>query len=261
MQAHPEPLFLADDGTYVDVTDFVRFELHHQDIRYGVLDLIVTFVYRGRREQCYLLHFFPVDAVRENVNTPFPEWTEGFEFPPALLKLRAVVDDAIIPLYHQGCVAIDAGGPRCVGRRGGRLLTVLAEAVSARPIAENIDPFDIFLPTRPFSASLPRRVGFWSTTDRQQQYVLRVDTQPAAQPPPQRHTERAHHQIESALHARVQGLHALVQEIEQTVDYMPHDVQGVLLTPLADLHTQLCGLVYVAWLLSLLHPHADDHDQ
>ena len=33
MQAHPEPLFLADDGTYVDVTDFVRFELHHQDIR------------------------------------------------------------------------------------------------------------------------------------------------------------------------------------------------------------------------------------
>ena len=42
---------------------------------------------------------------------------------------------------------------------------------------------------------------------------------------------------------------------------MPHDVQGVLITPLADLHTQLCGLVYVAWLLSLLHPHADDHDQ
>ena len=73
--------------------------------------------------------------------------------------------------------------------------------------------------------------------------------------------ERAHHQIESALHARVQGLHALVQEIEQTVDYTPQDVQGALLTPLADLHSQLCGLVYVAWLLSLLHPHADDHDQ
>ena len=275
MQAHPEPLFLADDGTYVDVTDFVRFELHHQDIRYGVLDLIVTFVYRGRREQCYLLHFFPVDAVRENVNTPFPEWTEGFEFPPALLKLRAVVDDAIIPLYHQGCIAINTRGATIYGTKRTRLrrmilhiqhheshlLTVLAEAVSARPIAENVDPFDIFLQTRPFSASLPRRVGFWSTTDRQQQHVLRVDTQPAAQPPPQRHTERAHHQIESALHARVQGLHALVQEIEQTVDYMPHDVQGVLLTPLADLHTQLCGLVYVAWLLSLLHPHADDHDQ
>ena len=85
MQAHPEPLFLADDGTYVDVTVFVRFELDHQDIRYGVLDLIVTFVYRGRRERCYLLHFFPVDAVKENVHTPFPEWTEGFEFPPALL--------------------------------------------------------------------------------------------------------------------------------------------------------------------------------
>ena len=107
----------------------------------------------------------------------------------------------------------------------------------------------------------PRRVGFWSTTDRQQQHVLRVDTQLAAQPPPQRHTDRAHHQIESALHASVQGLRALVQEIEQTVDSLPHDVQGALLTPLTDLHTQLCGLVYVAWLLSLLHPHADDYDQ
>ena len=44
--------------------------------------------------------FFPVDAIKENVNTPFPEWTEGFEFPPALLKLRATVEGAIIPLYH-----------------------------------------------------------------------------------------------------------------------------------------------------------------
>ena len=275
MQAHPEPLFLADDGTYVDVTDFVRFELDHQDIRYGVLDLIVTFVYRGRRERCYLLHFFPVDAVKENVHTPFPEWTEGFEFPPALLKLRAVIDDAIIPLYHQGCIAINTRGATIYGTKRTRLrrlilhiqhheshlLTVLAEAVSARPIAENVDPFDVFLQTCPFSASLPRRVGFWSTTDRQQQHVLRVDTQPTAQPPPQRHTDHAHHQIESALHARVQSLHALVQEIEQTVDSLPHDVQGALLTPLTDLHTQLCGLVYVAWLISLLHPHADDHDQ
>ena len=141
------------------------------------------------------------------------------------------------------------------------LLTVLAESVNARIFTENTDPLDIFLQTRPFSGSLPRRVGFWTTTDRQQQQVLRVDTQPTAQAPPQRHTERTHHQIESALHARVQGLRALVQEIEQTVDYMPHDVQGALLTPLSDLHSQLCGLVYVAWLLSLLHPNADDHDQ
>ena len=164
MQAHPEPLFLADDGTYVDVTDFVRFELDLQDIRYGVLDLIVTFVYRGRRERCYLLHFFPVDAVKENVHTPFPEWTEGFEFPPALLKLRAVVDDAIIPLYHQGCIAINTRGATIYGTKRTRLrrmilhiqyheshlLNVLAEAVSARPISENADPFDIFCRHAPF---------------------------------------------------------------------------------------------------------------
>ena len=137
------------------------------------------------------------------------------------------------------------------------LLTVLAELVSVRVLTENTDPLDIFPQTRSFSGSLPRRVGFWTAADGQQQQGLRVDTQPAEQVPPQRQTERTHHQIESALHARVQGLHALVQEIEQTVDYMPQDVQGALLTPLADLHFQL----YVAWLLSLLHPHADDHDQ
>ena len=81
-----------------------------------------------------------------------------------------------------------------------------------------------------------------------------------AQAPPQRQVERTHHQIETALHARVQGFHALVHDIEQTVDDMPHDVQGALLTPLTDLHSQLCGLVYVAWLLSLMHPQADDHE-
>ena len=241
MQTHPEPVFLADDGTYVDVTSFVRLELHHKDIRYGVLDLIVNFVYRGQRAQCYLLHFFPVDAVKENVHTPFPEWTEGLEFPPTLLKLRATVEGAIIPLYHQGCIAINTRGATTYGTKR--------------------TPLDIFLQTRPLSGSLPRRVGFWSHDDRLRQQALRVDIQPTEQSAPQRHTERTHHQIESALHARVQGLHALVQEIEQTVDYMPQDVQGALLTPLADLHSQLCGLVYVAWLLSLLHPHADDHDQ
>ena len=109
----------------VDVTDFVRFELDHQDIGYGVLDLIVTFVYPGRRERCYLLHFFPVDAVKENVHTPFPEWTEGFEFPPALLKLRAVIDDAIIPLYHQGCIAINTRGATIYGTKRTRLRRVI----------------------------------------------------------------------------------------------------------------------------------------
>ena len=47
MQRQQEPLFLAEDGTYVDVTNFVRFELNHDDIRYGVLDLVVQFPYKG----------------------------------------------------------------------------------------------------------------------------------------------------------------------------------------------------------------------
>ena len=60
--------------------------------------------------------FFPVDAVKENVNTPFPEWTEGFEFPPALLKLRATVEGAIIPLYHQAVLQSTLGGPQLMAQ-------------------------------------------------------------------------------------------------------------------------------------------------
>ena len=44
-QQQQEPLLLADDGTYVDVAQFVRFELNHDDMRYGVLDLVVQFSY------------------------------------------------------------------------------------------------------------------------------------------------------------------------------------------------------------------------
>ena len=43
------------------------------------------------------MHFFP----KENVKPTFPEWTERFHFPPALLKLRATVEETIIPLHHQ----------------------------------------------------------------------------------------------------------------------------------------------------------------
>ena len=243
---------LADDGTYVDVTTFLRFELNHGDIRYGVLDLIVQFPYKGQHAQCYLLHFFPVDTVKENVKPTFPEWTEGFHFPPALLKLRATVEGTIIPLYHQGCIAINTRGATIYGARRtlvrrmilhiqhheDHLLTVLADAVPAREIATNMDSLEAFLQTRPFPGSLPRRAGFWTVTDRRQQHVLRVDPQSMAQTPPQRQVERTHHQIETALHARVQGFHALVHDIEQTVDDVPHDVQGALLTPLTDLHSQ-----------------------
>ena len=46
-QQQQEPLLLDDDGVPVDVTHFVRFELNHGDIRYGVLDLIVQFSYKS----------------------------------------------------------------------------------------------------------------------------------------------------------------------------------------------------------------------
>ena len=54
----------------------------------------------------------------------------------------------------------------------------------------------------------------------------------------------------------MQGFHALAHDIEQTIDYMPHDVQGALLTSLTDLHSQ----PRVRCLVTLpLAP--DDHEQ
>ena len=116
--------------------------------------------------------FFPVDAVKENVNTPFPEWTEGFEFPPALLKLRATVEGAIIPLYHQGCIAINTRGATTYGTKRTRLrrmilhiqhheshlLTVLAELVSVRVLTENTDLLTFSCRRAPFQA---RSLGAW----------------------------------------------------------------------------------------------------
>ena len=52
-QQQQEPFLLEDDGAPVDVTQFVRFELNHDNIRYGVLDLVVQFSYTGNRAQCY----------------------------------------------------------------------------------------------------------------------------------------------------------------------------------------------------------------
>lgn len=63
----------------------------------SILDLVVQFAQNGHRAQRYLLHFFPVETVKENVEQTFPEWTERVHFPPALLKLRARLEESIIP--------------------------------------------------------------------------------------------------------------------------------------------------------------------
>ena len=250
VQQQQEPLLLNDDGVPVDVTHFVRFELNHGDIRYGVLDLIVQLSYKGNRAQCYLLHFFPVDAVKQNVRPTFPEWTEGFNVPPALLKLTVTLEGSTIQLFNtRGATVYDS--KRTLVRRmimhvqyhEEPLLTLLESehTVPAREATQDMDPLDAFLQMRPFQGSLPRRAGFWTTHNRLQQSPLRVEAQSVEQELPQREVERTHHQVETALHARVQALHALIEDVEQTVDHMPPDVQGTLLAPLADLHYNCAG--------------------
>ena len=42
----------------IEVSQFVRFEMHFTDIDYGVLDVAVTFHSEGQLVHMYLLHYF-----------------------------------------------------------------------------------------------------------------------------------------------------------------------------------------------------------
>ena len=69
------------------------------------------------------------------------------------------MEGTVIPLYHQGCIAINTGGATMHGARRTlvrrmilhtqhheeHLLTVLADAVPAREIATNMDSLEAFL--------------------------------------------------------------------------------------------------------------------
>ena len=255
LQPLQEPIQLEDDGEPVNVTQFVRFELERNDIRYGVLDVTVQCSYRGGRAQCYLLHFFPVDSVKEKCKPTDPEWTEGFSFPPALQKLTISHEGSTIQLFHQECIAINTRGATIYGANRSYLrrmmlrikyheeplLVYLAELAPSRPVVRENDPLNAFLQTRPFPAALPRRPGFWTVTDRSRRPPIRIDAQSTERELPQRYTGRAHHQIETALYDRVQALQTVVEDIEQTVEQLPPDVQGALITPLATLRAQLCA--------------------
>ena len=79
-------------------------------------------------------------------------------FPPALLKLRAVVEGAIIPLCHQGCIAINTRGATLYGTKRILLRRMIMHvqhheqhllAVLAKEITPDMDPLDAFLQARP----------------------------------------------------------------------------------------------------------------
>ena len=82
------------------------------------------------------------------------------------------------------------------------LLAHLAENVRSRPVGRDADPLNAFLQRRPFPAAQPRRPGFWTTNDRSQRPLIRIDAQPTEQEHSRRNIGRAHHQIETALYDR-----------------------------------------------------------
>lgn len=140
------------------------------------------------------------------------------------------------------------------------LLRHIEATVPGRAVRIEDDPLNAFLQSRPFHDSLPRRVGFWTTTDRNKRPPIRVGEQTVSQEPVQRDTARMQHQVETALYERVQSLKEVVEDIEQTIPQLPYDVQQALTAPLANLYTQLSGLIYFAWIFAQIHPQADDND-
>ena len=89
----------------MDVTPYVRFETGHEDINYGVLDVNVRFTHDQRAVSCYLLHFFPLGQVDQSHKRAIDGWAEGFNFPPALLKLSVFHENLTIFPFQKQCIA------------------------------------------------------------------------------------------------------------------------------------------------------------
>ena len=121
------------------------------------------------RAPCYLLHFFPVDTVKQNVRPTFQVWTEGFTVPPALLKLTVTLEGSTIQLYHQGCIAINTRGATVYGSKRTLvrrmimhvqyheepLSTLLENTVPAREATQDMDPPRRFPADAPLSRYTP----------------------------------------------------------------------------------------------------------
>ena len=59
---------------------------------------------------------------------------------------------------------------------------------------------------------------------------------------------------------RVQAVIASLQALEPLVPQIPAEVRHRMLEPLNNLHADLNGLLFTAFLLASIHPDADDCD-
>ena len=94
----------------IEVSQFVRFEMHFTDIDYGVLDVAVTFHSEGQLVHMYLLHYFALTERHDKNSCLYDGWQDMFDFPPALQKLVVTHQGRTIKLFQQQCIAINDKG-------------------------------------------------------------------------------------------------------------------------------------------------------
>ena len=71
---------------------------------------------------------------------------------------------------------------------------------------------------------------------------------------------REHHRVDTAMFQRVQGMIASLQALDPLLSHVPAEIQSRMIEPASNLHAELNGLLFTAFLFANIHPNADDYD-
>ena len=59
---------------------------------------------------------------------------------------------------------------------------------------------------------------------------------------------------------RVQGMIASLQALDPLLPHVPAAIQARMIEPASNVHAELDGLLFTAFLFANIHPNADDYD-
>ena len=278
-----EPVQLDQEGV-IDVSQFVRFEMHFTDIDYGVLDVAVTFHSEGQLVHMYLLHYFALAERHDKNSCLYDGWQDMFDFPPALQKLVVTHQGRTIQLFQQQCIAINDKGISVYGPNKALRRRLIHHVVyHERPLLEAWQAVAPSLSREPFGH--PQTTWQWARPEginprQANRWVLRDQARLAFGHPPvaagsqdlgqgyptpfetpaHRQVTREHHRVDTAMFQRVQGMIASLQALEPLLRQVPAEVRAQMIEPASDLHADLNGLLFTAFLFANIHPNADDYD-
>ena len=58
----------------------------------------------------------------------------------------------------------------------------------------------------------------------------------------------------------MQGMIASLQALDPLLPHVPAEIQSQMIEPASNLHAELNGLLFTAFLFANMHPNADDYD-